>query len=32
MNLDDEICHKLGDRGGEGASMATGIVTGQPRR
>jgi hypothetical protein len=31
MNFEDEIHHGLGDRGGEGASMAAGIVTGQPR-
>jgi hypothetical protein len=32
MNLDDEIRHGLGDRGGEEASVAAGIVMGRPRR
>jgi hypothetical protein len=32
MNLDDEIHHNLGDREGEAASMAAGIVTVRPRR
>jgi hypothetical protein len=31
MNLKDEIHHELGDRGGEGASVAVGIVTGPPQ-
>jgi hypothetical protein len=31
MNLKDEIRHGLGDRGGEGAFVAAGIVIGPPR-